>query len=132
MAREVRILHTTIAVPLTAAYEFAHQPANFAKWAAGLADTLHETADGWVAGTPEGEAAVRFSARNEHGVLDHWVELEGKPEIYIPLRMIANGDATEVELVLLRQPGMSDADFDRDAQKVAADLQALKALLEKG
>jgi len=129
-SHEVRILSITIGVPLARAYAFAHQPANFAQWAAGLAKTLHETEHGWVADTPAGGATVRFSERNDHGVLDHWVQLEGKPEIYVPLRLIANGDATEAELVLFRQPGMSDEDFARDAGMVQANLKALKKVLE--
>lgn len=129
--QQVRILHATIDVPLAVAYDFARKPDNFPKWAAGLSRTLHQTEQGWVADTPEGEATVRFSDPNPYGVLDHWVLLEGKPEVYIPLRLIANGDGTEVELVLLRQPGMSDADFERDAGLITADLQTLKVLLEK-
>lgn len=128
---EVRILHTTIAVPFTAAYEFAHRPENFPKWAAGLSSSLHQTERGWVAETPEGEAIVEFTEPNPHGVLDHRVRLQGRPEIYIPLRLIANGDGTEVELVLFRQPDMDDAAFERDAGLVTKDLAALKALLER-
>jgi len=130
MTAEVRVIHLTIGVPLAEAYAFAQRPANFALWAAGLATTLRETAQGWVADTPEGEAEVQFSAPNPHGVLDHWVRIAGKPEIYIPLRMIANGEGTEIELILLRQPGMSDADFDRDTAMVEADLNRLKQVLE--
>lgn len=126
----VRILSTTVGVPLATAYAFASQPPNFPKWAAGLSQSLHETDAGWVADTPAGRAIVRFSDPNPHGVLDHWVRIDGKAEIYIPLRMIANGSGTEVELVLYRQPEMSDADFERDAASVTQDLAALKALLE--
>lgn len=126
-----RILHTTIAVPLAIAYDFAHRPENFPKWAAGLSSDLHRAGEQWVAQTPAGQAIVRFSAPNAHGVLDHWVALPGKAEIYIPLRMISNGDGTEVVFMLFRQPDMSDAAFASDAATVAADLDALKSLLEK-
>lgn len=127
---EVRILNITVDVPLAAAYDFAHRPGNFAQWAAGMGSTLRETERGWIADTPLGEALVRFSEPNAHGVLDHWVRIGDRPEIYIPLRMIANGTGTEVELMLLRQPDMADADFERDAGLVEADLRRLKKLLE--
>lgn len=129
-SHEVRIASITIDRPFAEAYDFAHRPANFMAWAAGLAKTLHETDHGWVADTPEGEARVRFSPPNDYGVLDHWVLIEGKPEIYIPLRLVANGNGVEAELMLLRQSGMSDADFDRDEAAVKADLARLKAVLE--
>lgn len=127
---QARILHTTIAVPFDQAYAFAHIPENFPTWAAGMSSALHKTDEGWIADTPAGKAHVRFSDPNPYGVLDHWVTIEGKPEISIPLRMIANGEGTEVELMLFRQPDMSDADFARDAEMVTRDLAALKRLLE--
>jgi hypothetical protein len=127
---QTRILHVTIAVPLAAAYAFAHKPENFPRWAAGLATALHESEQGWVADTPEGEAQIEFSPPNDQGVLDHDVRIAGRPEIYVPMRMIANGDATEVELVLFRQPGKTDAQFDGDTTPVRKDLAALKRLLE--
>ncbi|RYX95407.1 MAG: SRPBCC family protein [Comamonadaceae bacterium] len=127
----VRILHATVNVPLAVAYEYAHRPENFPEWAAGLSETLHRTDKGWVASTPMGDAMVTFSEPNTFGVLDHWVDVEGKPQVYIPLRMIANGSGTVVELVLLRQPGMTDADFDKDASAIEKDLASLKKLLEQ-
>ncbi len=123
-------LSIAIDAPYAAAYDFAHRPENFSAWAAGLATSLHHTDHGWVADTPEGEAAVRFSPANDHGVLDHWVDLPGKPRIYIPLRMIPNGDGVEVSLTLLRQPDMTDEMFARDADMVRQDLAKLKAVLE--
>lgn len=127
---ETRNLSITIAVPLARAYERAHPPAFFAAWAAGLASSLHHTDHGWVAQTPLGEARVEFSPKNDYGVLDHRVRLPNKPEIYIPLRMVANGDATEVVLTLFREPHMSDADFAKDQGLVEQDLASLKRVLE--
>lgn len=126
----VRHLSVTIDVPLSEAYAFACQPAHFAQWAAGLAETLHHDDRGWVAQTPEGEAIITFTAPNAFGILDHRVTLPGKPEIYIPLRMIAHGRQTEVLFTLFRLPEMDDAAFDRDAGWVRADLDRLKHLLE--
>lgn len=111
---QTRNLSITIAVPLKHAYEQAHHPAFFKKWAAGMSST----------------ANVEFTPRNDFGVLDHRVHIEGKPEIYVPLRMIANGEGTEVVLTLFREPHMSDADFAKDQGLVEKDLAALKKLLE--
>ena len=127
---QVRNLSTTINVPFADAYGFAHNPENFPKWAAGLSSSLQRTDRGWVAETLAGEVIVRFSDLNVYGVLDHWVQVDDEAEIHIPLRMVPNGDGTEVELVLFRQPEMSDADFDRDTGLVEKDLASLKQLLE--
>lgn len=57
--------------------------------------------------------------------------LPTKPVIYIPLRMIENGNGTQVMFTLFRQPGMDDMNFDQDAAMVRKDLSALKRLLEQ-
>ncbi len=44
--------------------------------------------------------------------------------------MIQNGEGTQVELMLFRQPEMSDANWERDTRLVEADLRSLKKLLE--
>lgn len=71
-----------------------------------------------------------FSEPNAYGVLDHRVQLAGKPEVYVPLRLVAHGDHTEAVLTLFRQPDMDEAMFERDAGLVARDLAALKRVLE--
>ncbi|NWK95148.1 polyketide cyclase [Sphingobium lactosutens] len=128
--RQARHLGIGIAVPFARAYDFTHRPENFPRWAAGLSTSLHRTAQGWIADTPQGPALVEFSPPNAYGVLDHRVRIAGKPEIHIPLRMIGNDGGTEVIFTLLRQPDMDDAAFDHDADMVKKDLQTLKALLE--
>ncbi|SEQ76760.1 polyketide cyclase [Sphingobium sp. YR768] len=125
-----RSIDIAIRAPLTQAYGFASQPENFPRWAAGLSSSLHRQGDDWIAETPEGRAIVLFSPPNDVGILDHHVRLPGKPDIHIPLRMIANGEGTLVVFTLFGQPDMDDAAFDRDAELVAKDLHALKALLE--
>lgn len=127
-----RTISVSIACPFDRAYTFAHIPENFALWAAGLADSLRPDGDRWVADTPAGEAEVRFSQPNDHGVLDHHVLLAGEAEIYIPLRMIPNSEGTELIFTLFRQPEMDDAAWDRDEALVRKDLETLRRLLENG
>jgi hypothetical protein len=77
-----------------------------------------------------GRIVVAFTPRNELGVLDHDVTLPSGETVYNPVRVIADGPACEVVFTLRRQPGVSDADFRRDADMVAADLARLKGLTE--
>jgi hypothetical protein len=83
-----------------------------------------------VADGPDGRAILRFAERNDLGVLDHTVILASGAEIRVPLRVVPNGRGCEVMFTLFRQPGMTDEIFARDAEWVAKDLAALKALLE--
>ncbi len=114
------------------AYEAVWRPEDFPKWASGLSQAgLKRDGDVWRATGPEGELTIRFTAHNAFGVMDHYVRPEKGPEVYVPLRIIRNGEGAEVQLTLFRQPGMSDARFEADAAWVARDLEALKALLAR-
>jgi len=130
MASESRKLSVSIDRPAAEAYEFLSAPENFARWASGLGGTLRPRGDDWVADTPEGPAMVRLSERNSYGVLDHQVRLPRGAPIYVPLRVIAQGDGCELVLTLFRRPEMSDEKFAADAEWVMRDLQAAKRILE--
>jgi hypothetical protein len=138
MPAEVRHLSVHIARAWRTVYDYACVPEHFPEWASGLGSGLRRDGDGdgdgkadvYIVAAPEGEARVRFSPRNDYGVLDHWVTLPGGQTVYIPLRVIVHGDGAEVTLTLIRQPQMSDADFAHDADWVRRDLNRLKALLE--
>jgi len=111
-------------------YDFVAQPANLPTWAAGLGTSIALVGGEWIADTPQGPAKVRFAEQNTFGVLDHFVSAEPGIEVYIPMRVIANGHGSEILFTLLRLADMSDATFAEDAAAVERDLKALKLLLE--
>lgn len=128
-----RVRHISIGIerPLAAVAGFLGDPANFSKWASGLGDSFHHVAGtDWRVETPMGPMTVRFTAPNDHGIADHTLIPDHGAAMYNPLRVVRNGTASEVTFTLFRRPGMSEADFDRDADWLAKDLAALKALLE--
>jgi len=47
--------------------------------------------------------------------MDHYVDVCNGTIIYVPLRIIQNGEGAEVLLTLFRQMDMSDAKFAADA-----------------
>ncbi|MFD2270294.1 hypothetical protein ACFS07_02015 [Undibacterium arcticum] len=63
-------------------------------------------------------------------MLDHYVLPDNGDEIYIPMRVIANGAGSEIVFTLFRLPGVSDRQFAEDRAWVQRDLAALKQLLE--
>lgn len=111
-------------------YELTASPHAFARWASGLGKPLRGEGNVWVFEGEEGEVSVRFTERNAYGVLDHYVLLPDGNEIYIPMRVIANGTGSEVLFTLFRVPGMSDEKFARDVAWVERDLNTLKAWCE--
>lgn len=126
-----RIVHTTIDRPWREVYAFASDPEKMPLWAAGLASGLRQDGEAWIASGPLGEARVRFSEPNDFGVIDHVVTLPDGIDVYNALRVTPNGDGAEVVFTVLRLPGMTEADHERDAAAVMADLKMLKRLLEE-
>lgn len=113
-------------------YEFASQPENLPKWAAGLArSTVKKSGNSWIADSPMGLVTVKFTETNRLGVMDHDVTLPSGEVVHNPLRVLKNGDGCEVVFTLFQLPRMSEEGFKRDAGIVEKDLQKLKSLLEQ-
>lgn len=111
-------------------YAYASDPDNLPAWAAGLA--LGEvTRDGptLIVDSPMGRVSVRFAPPNDFGILDHDVTLPSGETVSNPVRVLPHPDGCEIAFTV-RQRDLSDAEFDRDIQAVAADLARLKNLLE--
>ncbi|RKN45001.1 SRPBCC family protein [Streptomyces hoynatensis] len=117
--------------PAGAVYAYASDPAHLPAWAHGLGTTIRRVAGRWVAdSSPMGRVEVAFTPRNELGVLDHDVTLPSGETVFNPVRVIPDGAGSEVVFTLRRRPGMSEAEFRRDAGMVAADLARLKERVE--
>jgi hypothetical protein len=127
-----RILHISIARDWREVYDFIADPENMAQWAHGLGSGLKRNGDDWIAdGGPLGDVHVRFAPRNEFGVVDHDVTMKTGLVVHNALRVVPNGDGAEVSFTLLRRPDMDDAAIDADAAAVSADLEKLRAVLER-
>lgn len=127
-----RHLSVPIARPAPDVYAFVARPENLTLWASGLGAVGGREGEWLRAETQNGPIRLRFAPRNEFGVLDHWVRPEGLPEVYVPMRVVPNGDGAVVVFTLFRQPGMTDEQFAADAAWVEKDLAALKEALERG
>jgi Polyketide cyclase / dehydrase and lipid transport len=130
MSTQSRHLSVHIDRPVADVYAFASDPANLPRWAPGLGSSVMHENGIWFVETPEGRVQVTFAPSNEYGVLDHHVVTPSGETVYVPLRAIADGDGCEVIFTLRRSPGMTDAEFERDAALVAADLARLKTVTE--
>ncbi|HEY3502306.1 MAG TPA: SRPBCC family protein [Actinocatenispora sp.] len=119
-----------IARPAAEVYDYAADPASLAEWAPGLGHTVERVDGRWYVQTPGGRARLDFAPRNGFGVLDHTVYPPGSEPVYVPLRVLAAPDGCEVVFTLRRAPGMTDAELDRDAELVGADLARLKRIAE--
>jgi hypothetical protein len=130
------MIATTVSVsierPCRDVYAFISHPPNLPRWAAGLARAVRQDANGWIADTAQGPLRLRFAPPNEHGVADHHVSAAEGREVYVPIRVVPNGGASEVMITVFRQPQMTDAQYQADLGLVRADLDRLRRVLEDG
>jgi hypothetical protein len=125
--------HINVSINRSAAqvYEFASNPENLPKWAAGLSGSIKKVNGDWIAEAPMGSVKVKFAEKNQFGVLDHDVTLPSGVKVYNPMRVFPNNDGGELVFTLYRRPDVSDQEFAEDAKAVERDLAKLKTLLEK-
>lgn len=112
-------------------YEFASNPENLPKWAAGLSGFIKNINGDWVAESPMGRIKVKFADKNKFGILDHEVILPSGEKVYNPMRVFPNNDGSELIFTLYHRPDMSNQMFAEDSKTVKRDMEKLKALLEK-
>jgi len=128
---ESRTITVRIHRPFNTVFEFLADPANWNQWAFGLGKNIRQSKDGWIADSDGGIARIRFTPRNNFGVVDHTVLRSSGQRVYVPMRLIVNGSGCELLFTLFREPAMSDAQFDSDAGFVQRDLDRLKRLMEE-
>ena len=130
MTTETRHVTQRIERPADVVYDYASDPANLPRWAPGLGSSVEQVGDDWFVETGEGRVRFAYAPRNEFGVLDHDVTFPSGDVFYNPMRVIKDGDACEVVFTLRRHAGMTDEEFERDANAIAGDLALLKQVIE--
>jgi hypothetical protein len=128
---EVRNVTVSIRRPPRDVYTFVTNGENVPRWAAGLGTKIRRVDDVWLAEGPLGKVEVRFTPPNDLGVADHDVTLETGVTVHNPIRIVPNGAGSSVIFTILRQPGVSDRQFDQDAKAVEKDLATLRTILER-
>lgn len=129
-AGQVRHIGIGIDRPADEVYAFLAEPLNFPQWAEGLGHGFsHVEGMTFSAQSPMGAIRILFSEPNRFGILDHTVVLPDGRAMTNPMRVLANGAASEVVFSLF-QRDMTDDELARDAGLVTRDLKTLKALLE--
>lgn len=128
-----RTVSIEIKVPATAVYRCVRDPDALPKWAAGICKSVTVRDGVWHVdtGTELGTVMLAFCADNAFGVLDHTVTLPDGKSMLNPMRVLANGDGSELIFTVFQTEGMSDEAFVKDIQAVTRDLKTIKMLLEQ-
>lgn len=109
---------------------YVADPRNLPQWAGAFCKSVRAEGDGWRIQTEEGEFGLHFHASIEHGILDHVVEIAEDVQVYVPMRVVANGEGCEVLFTLFRMPAMTEERWRNDLAMVSKDLEQLKRVLE--
>lgn len=110
-------------------YAFASNPENLPRWVPFFKSVEQDGGD-WVAESPLGRVGIEFVHDNDLGVLDHTITLPSGVRLTNRMRVIANGDGSEILFTLMQRDDMTDQQFREDAQLVLDDLHVLRRLLE--
>jgi len=113
-------------------YERIWQPQAFLHWASGMCGAgLKQDGNAWTGEGMEGPLRVRFTEHNQFGIMDHFVSQAGEPEIYVPLRVVANQEGSTVTITLFRQRSTTETMFATEVEWARRDLEALKLWVER-
>ena len=122
-------MHTSIKSDPKTVYDFLSNLENLPKWASSTFPSIKEMNGEWIVDTPHGRNKVIPTERNDFGILDHHVKLTSGIEVYVPMRVVKNGDGSEVMLTVFQTPEMTDEAFVEDIQTVEKDLNHLKTII---
>ena len=130
--RNSKTFSISINRPVDEVYEFLLDPTNLLKWVfIGHGRMRHLKDRDWEVETTVGRRVLRFAERMPLGVLDHYALLSENAEPHpIPMRVVANGEGTELIYTSFQRPGMSELEWKSVIEWVTVDLLALKSLLE--
>lgn len=124
----------TASVPRPAddVYDFLRNPENFPRWATSFCRSIKNVGGKWIMETTLGPHEIDIVRENAYRVVDHYVKPVGQNvEVYVPMRVVANGDnASVVVFTLNRTPDMTDARFADDCDMVRRDMDTLMRVLE--
>ncbi len=112
-------------------YKYVFDLKNLSKWATTFAKSIKKVKGAWILETARGPVNIRMAPKNTFGVLDHYIYSAPGVEIYVPMRVVANGPRCEVLFTLFQQLGMSDENYEQDIAFVRADLKNLQAMMER-
>ncbi len=83
----------------------------------------------WMFQGPHGEAKLKFRENAELGILDHVFEdSDGKWDV--PMRVVSNGEFSEVIVTLFKPPNFSDELFEERAKEIEGIMQKMKEAIE--
>ena len=130
--RRSHTISIQIEQPFSLVYAYLAEPRNYAQWAAVDPHLFYQLETGdWHAEVRFGGIRhIRFTPRNDFGVLDHAVFVPGEPLLWTPMRVMPNENGTELLFTFFQRPGTNEEQFNSAIEWITTDFLTLKTLLE--
>ena len=86
--------------------------------------------DGWWSFTgPHGQSKLKFNENKSLGILDHqYVDEESSWDV--PMRVVSNGDFSEVVITLNKPKEITDEQFDQRMSEIGEMINSMKHIIE--
>ena len=124
------VVHISILAPPKSVIAFLLDMENWETWAPWIHSVAPSSGGYWKLETEAGPMKIRFVEPNTLGVLDHEVTVASGMVVLNSMRVLPNGDGSELVMVVFQSPGVSAEQFDRDVKAVTADLARVKPAAE--
>lgn len=120
----------TIEVDRNELFDFISNPENLAKWATGFCKGIHQDDEQWIVETSMGDVKLRCVSDKELGVVDYYLIPPLPIKVVVHSRILPNGKGSEFIFTQFQIPFMPDGAFERQKEKAAEQLSALKEMME--
>mgnify|MGYP007096642949 FL=1 len=83
----------------------------------------------WLFTGPYGKSMLKFNENKSLGILDHQY-VDEKSSWNIPMRVVSNGDVSEVLITLNKPDEITDEQFDLRVEEISAMFNSMKNIIE--
>ncbi len=84
----------------------------------------------WSFSTQRGNATLKFMQNKTFGILDH-LYVDDETSWEVPMRVVSNGDESEVIITLVKPDVLTDEQFDERMKELGLLFENLKKIIEQ-
>ncbi len=95
-----------------------------------MSDAKQENDGSWSFSTPRGNANLKFMHNRSYGILDH-LYVDDESSWQVPMRVVSNGDESEVIITLVKPDVLTDVQFDERMKELEILFENLKKIIEQ-
>lgn len=111
-------------------FAFVSNPANLPLWSKSFCLSVYQENGQWMLETPEGPVKIRIAVHRQLRIADQFLSPAPGVEIMIPMRVVPNGNASELIMTLFQPEHLSEEDYANEVALIEQEMNLLKQLLE--